>query len=104
MCRDILEQLEAEPALLGRVITGDETWVFEYDPETKRQSMQWKSPTSPRPKKARMSKSKVKLMLIAFFDSKGIVHLEFIPQGQTVNQYVYKEVLQRLIRSVRDKR
>lgn len=104
VCRDILEQLEAEPGLLGRVITGDETWVFEYDPETKRQSMQWKSPTSPRPKKARMSKSKVKLMLIAFFDSKGIVHLEFIPQGQTVNQYVYKEVLQRLIRSVRDKR
>jgi len=25
------------------VITGDETWCFQYDPETKRQSMQWKT-------------------------------------------------------------
>ena len=58
----------------------------------------------PRPKKARQSKSKVKLMLIAFFDVRGIVHTEFLPQGQTVNQHVYKDVLRRLIRSVRDKR
>ena len=43
-------------------------------------------------------------MLITFFDIKGIVHLEFLPQGQTVNQYVYTEILRRLMRSVRDKR
>ena len=43
-------------------------------------------------------------MLIAFFDVRGIVHTEFLPQGQTVNQHVYKDVLRRLIRSVRDKR
>ncbi len=51
-----------------------------------------------------MSKSKVKVKLIAFFDIKGIVHFEFLPQGQTVNQYVYKEILRRLMRLVRDKR
>ena len=77
VCQDIIERLEDDPDLLGRVITGDESWIFEYDPETKRQSRQWKSPASPRPKKARMSKSKVKVMLIAFFDIKGIVHFEF---------------------------
>ena len=48
--------------------------------------------------------SKVKVMLIAFFDIKGIVHFEFLPQGQTVNQHVYKEILRRLMRSVQDKR
>ena len=58
---------EADPDLLGRVITGDESWIFEYDPEPKRQSRQWKSPVSPRPKKARMSKSKINVMLIAFY-------------------------------------
>jgi len=36
---------------LGRVIIGDETWVYQYDPETKRQSAQWKTANSPRPKK-----------------------------------------------------
>ena len=55
VCQDIIERLEDDPDLLGRVITGDESWIFEYDPETKRQSRQWKSPASPRPKKARMS-------------------------------------------------
>ena len=57
VCQVIIECLQTEPDLLRRVITGDETRIsFEYDPETKRQSCQWKSPTSPRPKKARQSK------------------------------------------------
>ena len=64
VCQDILTRLETDPTCLGRTITGDESWIFEYDPFTKRQSLEWKSPTSPRPKKAR----KVKVMLIAFFD------------------------------------
>ena len=45
-----------------------------------------------------------KVMLIAFFDVRGIVHCEFLLQGQTINQHVYKEILQRLLRSVREKR
>lgn len=53
------------PNLLGRVTTGDESWIFKYDRETKRQSLLWKSLMSPRPKKARQLKSKVKVMLIA---------------------------------------
>ena len=104
VCQDITERLEAEPDLRNSVITGDETWVFEYDPETKRQSREWKSYGSPRPTKARKSKSKVKVMLIVFFDIQGIVHFEFLPHGQTMNLTVYKEILRRLVRSVRDKR
>ena len=30
--------------------------------------------------------------------------MEFLPEGQTVNQHVYKEILRRLLRSVREKR
>ena len=42
-----------------------------------------------------MSKSKIKSMLICFFDNQGIVHTEFVPQGQTVNQFYYREILER---------
>jgi len=57
-----------------------------------------------RPQKTRMFKSKTKVMLITFFDVHGIVHAEFLPQGQTINQHVYKNILQHLMHSVREKR
>jgi histone-lysine N-methyltransferase SETMAR len=60
---------------------------------------QWKTPTSPRPKKARQVRSNVKTMLIVFFDVRGIV-----PPGQTVNQEFYLEVLRQLRENVRRKR
>lgn len=69
ICSDILKNIRKDPELLERVITCDESWFFTYDPETKRQSMHWKSPNSPRKKKARMSKSKFKAMMIVFLTS-----------------------------------
>jgi len=101
MCLDLLDRLDREPKFFSRVITGDESWILEYDPETKRQIREWHTANSPRPKKARMSKSKIKSMLISFFfDSRGIVHKEFVPSGQTVNQTFYREVLERLRKGV----
>ena len=42
-------------------------------------------------------RSETKVMLLAFFDSEGIVHHEYTPNGQTIN----KEFLRRLHESVR---
>jgi histone-lysine N-methyltransferase SETMAR len=47
--------------------------------------------------KVRIQKSRVKTMLAAFFDAKGINHNEFVPEKQTVNSKFYKEVIKRLI-------
>ena len=38
ICQDLLGRLEIEPNFLHKVITGDESWVIDYDPETKRLS------------------------------------------------------------------
>jgi len=40
-------------------------------------------------------------MLQTFFDIRGIVHYEFVPNGQAVNQVYYSEVLERLREKVR---
>jgi hypothetical protein len=32
-------------------------------------------------------------MVELFFDSSGIVHVEFIPEGATVNKHRYEEIL-----------
>jgi len=63
---DILQNIENDPNFLENIITFDESWLFKYDPESKCQSMHWKSPSSPRQKKARQSKSKFKAMMIFF--------------------------------------
>jgi len=42
--------LDRQDGILGRVITVNETWAYQYDPETKRQSAHWKTANSPRPK------------------------------------------------------
>jgi len=42
----------------------------------------------------------MKTVLITFFEIKAIVHIEFITQGQTVNQTYYVEILKRLLETV----
>lgn len=104
VCFQLKEQARKDPDFISKVVTGDESWFYGYDPETKQQSSQWKSPNSPRPKKARQVRSHVKSMMIIFFDIEGVVHKEFLPHGETVNGKFYCEVLKRLRESIRRKR
>jgi len=48
-------------------------------------------------------RSKTKVMLLAFFDSEGIVHHKYAPHRQTINKEFYVEVLWRLHESVHRK-
>ncbi len=52
---------------------------------------------SPRPQKLRWQKSRMKTMLIVFFDSRGMIHIEFVPPGQMMNADFYKRVLDQLL-------
>ena len=79
VCRELKQQAREDPNFISNIITSDETWVCGYDPETKQQLLQWKSPNSLRLKKAHQVCSNVKSMLIVFFDIQGIVHKEFVP-------------------------
>jgi len=38
VCLDLLELIENDENFFKHVITGDESWIFEYDPATKRKS------------------------------------------------------------------
>jgi len=104
VCYDLKEQVGNDPQILSKFVTEDETWCYGYDPETKQASSQWKTPDSPKAKAARQFRSNVKIMLISFFDANGIVHKEFVPPGQIVNQRFYLKVLKRLRDIVRKKR
>jgi len=96
VCRELKQQARDDPNFISNIITCHETWVYGYDPETKQQLSQWKSPNSLQPKIARQVCSNVKSMLIVLLNIQGIVHKEFVPPGQTVNGKFYCEVLKRL--------
>jgi len=51
--------------------------------------------------KVRFQKSNVKIMLVCFYDSKGIIHHEFVPEGQTVTGSFYLSVLERQWKRIR---
>ena len=91
--REMVELINSDPAVLDSLVTCDESWIYCYDSETKRQSSQWKPAGSPRPKKARQSKSTHKLLMITFFDSTGMIYMPWVPTEQKVNKEFYVEVL-----------
>ena len=64
--REMVELINSDPAVLDDLVTCDESWIYCYDPETKRQSSQWKHAGSPRPNKARQSKSTRKPLMTPF--------------------------------------
>ena len=69
--REMLTTLNDDPDLLKKVITGDQSWVYGYDIETKAQSSQWKRPEET--KKSMSSLVKCEVLLFYFFDCNGVV-------------------------------
>ena len=102
--REMVELINSDPAVLDALVTYNESWIYSYDPETKRQSSQWKHAGSPNPKKVRQSKSTHKRLMIPFFDSTGMIYMHWVPTGQTVNKEYYVEVLREFRKRFRRKR
>jgi len=65
-----------------------------------RQISEWVGETSPWPMKLKFQRSRIKNMLIIFFNSQGVVHKEFLPEGKTVNAEFYKGVMDRLLKRI----
>ena len=71
---------------LKRIVTGDETWIHHYDPQSKQQSMQWKHTSSPSSRKFNVQASAGKIMCIIFWDAEGTLLIDFMPQKVTILQ------------------
>jgi len=67
----LLEFFRRDPNdFLSRSVTMDKTWLYHYDPETKKQSMEWRHRGSPCPKKFRVQKSAGKDLASIFLGSR----------------------------------
>ncbi|UYV84371.1 hypothetical protein LAZ67_X001959 [Cordylochernes scorpioides] len=89
--------------LFSPIVNGDESWVHQSTPETKRQSMVWKKPEEGVPKKAKFTISAGKVMAIVFWDCKGVFLVDYLSPNTTVNAAGYCEFLTKLRTAIKRK-
>jgi histone-lysine N-methyltransferase SETMAR len=79
---------------LSCIVTGDKTWVHYYEPESKRQSMEWRHTSFPAKIKFKSASSAGKLMLTLLWDMNGPILEHYQQKGDTVNSVGYSAVLE----------
>jgi histone-lysine N-methyltransferase SETMAR len=76
---------ESNKTSLYNIVTGDETWLYYYDPLDSKQAQQWHPKGAPPPKKAKRALSTKKVLITTFFSMKGIIHTEVLDEKSTVS-------------------
>lgn len=87
-----------------RFITVDETWIHHFTPEQKQQSKQWIEAGKSAPKKAKVVPSAGKVMATVFWDYKGVLLIDYLAKGKTINSDYYCNLLDKLDPIIGDKR
>ena len=90
--------------MLDRIVTMDKTLVSYHTPLTKKQSKQWILKGQPGPIKAKVQASRTKQMVLAFFDSKGLIYSNIVPRGVTVNAAYIVKALASFMKNLKQKR
>ncbi|KFD56277.1 hypothetical protein M513_02732 [Trichuris suis] len=103
--KEVLELFEnSEEDFLRRIVTGDEVWLCHYDPESEQQSRQWKHVNSPRAKRARLEPRLGKILATIFWDTEGILLIDYMEDGGTITGKYYANLLLQLREEIKEKR
>jgi histone-lysine N-methyltransferase SETMAR len=104
-CQELLQLYRAnETTFIDQIITGDESWFHFYEPQTKQQSSQWLPRGDPPPLKSKAAPSMGKRMASVFWDTRGIILLEWLPERQTINSDYYISLLTKLKSAIKEQR
>jgi len=94
ICQEHLDSHACEgDVFLHSIVTGDESWVYHYEPESERQSIQWKYPSSAANKIFNTQASAGNIMLTIFWDVNGPILMHFQEKAQTVTSARYSDML-----------
>ena len=89
---------KCDPHRLEEIVTGDETWIYHFQPNSKAKNKVWVSSEGNRPVIARRCKTSNRMLYAIFFDSKGPVLQIPVPKGSSVTGKFYREsVLTQLV-------
>ena len=87
-----------DPRRLEEIVTGDETWIYHFQPDSRAKNKIWVSSEGDRPVIACRCKTSNRMLYAIFFDSKGPVLQIPVPKGNSVTGKFYREsVLTQLV-------
>lgn len=99
-CQELLRiSNELGESFWSRIITTDETWLPFFMPETKEQSKQWCRKEDRPPLKAKTVSSSKKVMITVFWDCDGIILIDYLESGRTINSEYYSNLLRNDLRN-----
>ncbi|GFT95354.1 HTH_48 domain-containing protein [Trichonephila clavipes] len=92
---DLFQSASDDPEFMKLIMTGDESWVYGYDPETKQQSSQWKTSGSllgQRKHGRRLSEAVRRKRPVLWASSRWILHHDGAPArtANLVQQFLTK--------------
>lgn len=93
-CLDLLRRNKQD--FFRRYVTQDETWIHHFTPESTRQAAQWVAAGESRPKRPKTQQSAGKVMASVFWDATGILFIDYLEKGKTINSDYYMALLDRL--------
>lgn len=102
-CSNLLNMMDNNAeSFMQRIITGDETWLYAFDPEPKMQAREWRRKGTSPPVRAKDERSVgEKVMAVVFYDPFGLVYVEYLNHGETVTGQRYVQVLHNLADAIR---
>ncbi|UYV82375.1 hypothetical protein LAZ67_21001863 [Cordylochernes scorpioides] len=80
------------------------TWVHHFTPESKHNPCNGDTPVPLPPKKAKTVPSAGKVMVSVFWDSEGVLLLDFLNKGQTITGDYYANLVKQLREAIKEKR
>ena len=89
---------------MRRFVTVGETWIHHNTPEPKQQSKRWVLPGESAPKKAKLGLPANKVMATVFWDARGVMHIDYLQKGRTINGEYYTNLLGRFNEDLKKKR
>ncbi len=84
--------MSQNPRVFRNLVMMDETWVYMWDPSMRVHNKEWLRPGEQKPMIARHTLATGKVMLVSFYDCRGLVYYEFVQRPQTVNQQVFRAI------------
>ena len=99
LASQVIEKYDkCDPRCLEEIVTGDETWIYHFQPDSKAKNKVWVSSEGDRPVIARHGKTSNSMLYAIFFDLKGpVLQIPVLKRSSVTGKFYRESVLTQLV-------